>query len=39
MTGFHTYNVLGNKVVIDGYRYGSELIHDLYFDLRGLKYM
>lgn len=39
MTGFHTYNVLGNKVVIDGYHYGSELIHDLYFDLRGLKYM
>lgn len=39
MTGFHTYNVIGNKVVIDGYHYGSELVHDLYFDLRGLKYM
>ena len=39
MTGFHTYNVLGNKVAIDGYHYGSEFIHDLYFDLRGLKYM
>ena len=39
MTGFHTYNVLENKVVIDGYYYGNELIHDIYFDLRGLKYM
>jgi len=38
MTGFHTYNVVGNKVVIDGYYYGNEFIHDLYFDIRGLKY-
>lgn len=39
MTGFHTYNVLGNSVVIDGYKYGSEIIHDLYFKLRGLNNM
>ena len=39
MTGFHTYNVLGNKVVIDGYRYGNEFIHDTYFKIRGLKNM
>ena len=39
MTGFHTYNVWENMVVIDGYKYGSEIIHDLYFKLRGLKKM
>lgn len=39
MTGFHTYNLLGDNVVIDGYRYGNEFIHDFYFKLRGLKYM
>ena len=39
MTGFHTYNVLGGNVVIDGYRYGNEFIHDFYFKLRGNKYM
>ena len=33
--GFHTYNVFGNKVVIDGYRYGSKFLHDLYFKIRG----
>lgn len=32
--GFHTYNVFGDKVVIDGYRYGSKLLHNLYFTLR-----
>lgn len=32
--GFHTYNVFGNKVAIDGYRYGSKLLHNLYFKLR-----
>ena len=32
--GFHTYNVFGNKVIIDGYRYGSNLLHKLYFRLR-----
>jgi len=32
--GFHTYNVFGNKVVIDGYRYGSKLLHNLYFKIR-----
>lgn len=39
MTGFHTYNVGGNVIVMDGYRYGNELIHDIYFKLRGLKNM
>lgn len=39
MTGFHTYNVMGNAIVMDGYRYGNEFIHDLYFKLRGLKNM
>lgn len=39
MTGFHTYNVLGGNVLIDGYRYGNEFIHDFYFKLRGNKYM
>ena len=37
MTGFHTYNVFGNKVVIDGYHYGNNFIHDIYFKIRGLK--
>lgn len=32
--GFHTYNVFGGKVVIDGYRYGSRLLHKLYFRFR-----
>lgn len=32
--GFHTYNVFGSKVVIDGYRYGSKLLHRLYFSIR-----
>ncbi len=32
--GFHTYNVFGNKIVIDGYRYGSRLLHNLYFKIR-----
>lgn len=32
--GFHTYNVFGKNVVIDGYRYGSKLLHNLYFKLR-----
>lgn len=33
--GYHTYNVYkGNTVIIDGYRYGSKLLHDLYFKLR-----
>lgn len=39
MTGFHTYNVMGNHVVIDGYQYGSEFIHDAYFKIRGYKNM
>lgn len=39
MTGFHTYNVRGNVIVIDGYHYGNEFIHDIYFKLRGLKNM
>ena len=39
MTGFHTYNVFGEKVVIDGYRYGNEFIHDTYFKIRGLNNM
>jgi len=34
--GFHTYNVWKDKVVLDGYRYGSNLLHKLYFLLRGL---
>lgn len=38
-TGFHTFNAAGSKVIIDGYSYGSELIHDLYFKLRGLHNM
>lgn len=33
--GFHTFNVFGDKVVIDGYRYGSKFLHDLYFKIRG----
>ena len=32
--GFHTYNVYGDKVIIDGYRYGSNMLHTLYFSLR-----
>ena len=32
--GFHTYNVYGNKVIIDGYRYGSDLLHFIYFLIR-----
>lgn len=33
--GFHTYNVWkNNKVIIDGYRYGSKMLHDLYFKIR-----
>ena len=39
MTGFHTYNTFGKKVIIDGYSYGNEFIHDIYFDIRGLKNM
>lgn len=34
--GFHTYNVWKDKVVIDGYRYGSNLLHKLYFLIRGI---
>lgn len=35
--GFHTYNVYKyNVVVIDGYRYGSKFLHNLYFKLRKL---
>lgn len=33
--GFHTYNVYKNNVVvIDGYRYGSKFLHNLYFKIR-----
>jgi len=32
--GFHTYNVHGDKVIIDGYRYGSNLLHSIYFSIR-----
>lgn len=32
--GFHTYKVYGDKVIIDGYRYGSPFLHKLYFTLR-----
>ncbi len=33
--GLHTYNVFGNrKVVIDGYRYRSHLLHKLYVKFR-----
>lgn len=32
--GIHTYNVFGNKVVIDGYRYRSHILHKLYVKLR-----
>lgn len=33
--GFHTYNVYkDNIVVIDGYRYGSKFLHNLYFKIR-----
>ena len=32
--GFHTYNVYHNKVIIDGYRYGSKFLHNLYFKIR-----
>lgn len=33
--GFHTYNVWReNKVVIDGYKYGSRMLHDFYFAIR-----
>lgn len=39
MTGFHTYNVMGNVIVMDGYHYGNEVIHDIYFKLRGLNNM
>ncbi len=37
MTGFHTFNVKGDKVVIDGYKFASEFIHDSYFRIRGFK--
>lgn len=32
--GFHTYNVYKNYLIIDGYRYGSDLLHMLYFFIR-----
>lgn len=33
--GYHTYNVYKNDVVIiDGYRYGSKWLHELYFKIR-----
>lgn len=33
--GFHTYNVYKNDVVvIDGYRYGSKFLHNVYFKIR-----
>lgn len=33
--GFHTYNLYKNNVVvIDGYRYGSKILHNLYFKIR-----
>lgn len=32
--GFHTYNVWKDKVIIDGYRYGSKFLHNLYFKIR-----
>lgn len=33
--GYHTFNVYrDNTVVIDGYRYGSKMLHGLYFGLR-----
>ena len=33
--GFHSYNVYkDNVVVIDGYRYGSKFLHNLYFKIR-----
>lgn len=33
--GFHTYNVWHNgKAIIDGYKYGSNILHTLYFRLR-----
>lgn len=37
MTGFHTFNVKGDKVVIDGYKFASDFIHDTYFRIRGFK--
>ncbi|MBQ2492882.1 MAG: hypothetical protein II527_06075 [Bacteroidales bacterium] len=40
--GFHTWNFLPvspNKVVVDGYRFGSKFFHDMYFKIRGLKEM
>ena len=33
--GFHTFNEFNGKVVIDGYRYGSKFLHNLYFKIRG----
>ena len=35
--GFHTFNVYKNKVVVDGYRYRSHLLHKLYVKLRNPK--
>lgn len=33
--GFHTYNIYKNNcVVIDGYRYGSKMLHNLYVKIR-----
>lgn len=40
--GFHTWNYLpvsGNKVVVDGYRFGSKVFHDIYFKIKGLEEM
>ena len=40
--GFHTWNFLPvsrNKVVVDGYRFGSKFFHDFYFKIRGLEEM
>lgn len=35
--GFHTYNIWKDKVVIDGYRYGSNLLHKLYWRIKMFK--
>ena len=35
--GFHTYNVFKDKVIIDGYKFGSKFLHDLYFKIRTRK--
>ena len=38
VNGFHTYNVWnGDKLVIDGYRYGSPVLSRIYRRLRGIK--